>query len=353
MQRPPLLTRLTPRWLRDRLRQSVREHARSLVSLAIEPSSQDSDPRLSCTLENRIAHLASVDGKHLPIDPGADSYILPMAERSDPASPDGLPIPPKHLWWDYADTTERYLEIGRMNIEKMRSILSTGGTAGGRDDMRPGDRILDFGCAAGPQIRRLREFAEKGEVWGVDISAPHVTWCMMHLPTCFRFAVTTASPHLPFEDRYFDLVYCGSVFSHISEMADAWLLELGRILRPGGRLYLTMNSKRSMHLYLRRWPQIEFSRMVRKAMPEKEPWTSDFACAVVGRSVWQHSVYNLKIFERKCEQANFRVVSVNHDAYSFQTALLLERLDTRRNTTDALRPPEVVLAVSSRSVGAS
>ncbi len=351
--------RLTPRWLRDRVRDSVREHARSLVQLALEHSSKESDPRLARALEDRIAQLASIDGKHLPIDPGADSYILPMAERTDASTPDGMPLPPKDLWWDYAETPERYLEIGRKNIEKMRSVLSA---EGGGGDVQRGDRILDFGCAAGPQIRNLREFAEDGagsggEVWGVDISAAHVTWCMLHLPTCFRFAVTTASPHLPFEDRHFDLIYCGSVFSHISEMADAWLLELGRVLRPGGRLYLTMNSKQSMQNYLKWWPTLEFSRMVRSAMPGKEPWTEDFAQAVVGRSVWQHSVYNLSFFQRKCEQANFRVVSVNRNAYSFQTALLLERLETRRPATQdaagvagaagGARPPEIVVRASN------
>ena len=339
----PFLTRLTPMWLRDRIRQSVREHARSLVRLAMEPSPENVDARLAGAIENRIAQLASVDGKHLPIDPGADSYILPMAERSDPDSPDGMPIPPKNLWWDYAQTTEKYLDIGRLNIEKMRSILIAGGATGGGRELRIGDRILDFGCAAGPQIRRLQEFAEKGEVWGVDISAPHVTWCMTHFPTCFRFAVTTTAPHLPFEDRHFDLAYCGSVFSHISEMADAWLLELARIIRPGGHLYLTMNTKQSMHAYLKWWPTLEFSRMVRAAFPDEKPWESDFAQAVVGRSVWQHSVYNLKYFERKCEQANFRIVSVNRNAYSFQTALLLERLETRRETTDAAEKHEVVV----------
>jgi len=34
--------------------------------------------------------------------------------------------------------------------------------------------------------------------------------------------------HLPFEDSSFDLVYCGSVFTHVSDLADAWFLELRR-----------------------------------------------------------------------------------------------------------------------------
>jgi ubiquinone/menaquinone biosynthesis C-methylase UbiE len=326
---PPLLFRLVPRWLRDRLRRSIREHAQTLMSMALEAADEQTpaDPRLSRALENRVAQLAAIDGKHLPIDPGKDAYMVPLVECTDPASPDGMPIPPENLWWGYADTAEKYLDIGRNNIDTMRSILRT---KDGGGDIKPGDRIMDFGCAAGPQIRRLKDFAEKGEVWGVDISAPHVTWCATHLPTCFRFATSTSSPHLPFEDRHFDLIYCGSVFSHLSEMTDAWLLELGRVLRPGGRLYLTINTKKSMHHYVNFWPQVEFSRMVRKAFTDDKPWRENFGMAVVGRSVWQHSVFYLSFFERKCVQANLRVMSVTRDAYSFQDAVLLERQETRR-----------------------
>jgi len=45
---------------------------------------------------------------------------------------------------------------------------------------------------------------------------------------------------LPFEDSSFDLVYCGSVFTHVSDLADAWFLELRRILRKGGYAYINL-----------------------------------------------------------------------------------------------------------------
>lgn len=61
--------------------------------------------------------------------------------------------------------------------------------------------------------------------------------------------VTTA-PHLPFEDRTFGLIYAGSVFSHIEDLADAWVLELRRITRPGGHLYLTVHDQESVDLWL-------------------------------------------------------------------------------------------------------
>jgi SAM-dependent methyltransferase len=67
------------------------------------------------------------------------------------------------------------------------------------------------------------------------------------------FATGTTAPHVPFEDRTFDLIYCGSVFTHISELAEAWLLELRRILRPGGYVYVTIHTRHTIDLLLTRY----------------------------------------------------------------------------------------------------
>jgi ubiquinone/menaquinone biosynthesis C-methylase UbiE len=48
--------------------------------------------------------------------------------------------------------------------------------------------------------------------------------------------VNTILPHLPFEDRSFDVVYAGSVFTHIDDLAQTWFLELRRVLHAGGML---------------------------------------------------------------------------------------------------------------------
>ena len=56
------------------------------------------------------------------------------------------------------------------------------------------------------------------------------------------------SPHLPFEDRSFGLVYCGSLFTHIDDLAEAWLAELHRVLRPGGRLYFSIHDQHSVRI---------------------------------------------------------------------------------------------------------
>ena len=40
----------------------------------------------------------------------------------------------------------------------------------------------------------------------------------------FHFAVTIIVPQLPFEDNHFDLIYAGSVLTHIDDPVKSWLL---------------------------------------------------------------------------------------------------------------------------------
>jgi SAM-dependent methyltransferase len=181
----------------------------------------------------------------LPYKPGETSYLLLNSEDRD-WERSGFPIPPEHLrgYIGYGKTTELFLNSGKEHFDTMIDIL-------GKSDFFIGsvNRILDFGCGAGRMIRWLDDCVEHSEVWGVDIQAELIIWCQQHLSPPFKFATVTTAPHLPFEDRYFDLIYCGSIFSHIDDLADAWLLELKRILQPGGRLYITVHDKHSLQQY--------------------------------------------------------------------------------------------------------
>src|SRR6185437_620486 len=84
---------------------------------------------------------------------------------------------------------------------------------------------------------------------GVDIWASAILWCKEWLSPPFHFATTTICPHLPFEDRYFDFIFAGSVFTHIEDLTDAWFLELRRILRPGGKLYFSVNDRHAIAVF--------------------------------------------------------------------------------------------------------
>lgn len=106
-----------------------------------------------------------------------------------------------------------------------------------------GKSVLDFGCGAGRAIRHLLDLAPGCELWGSDIDPACIEWDNQHLGPGASFVVNEETPPLPFPDGKFDLIYALSVFTHISTHWPAWLLELDRVLAPGGRLIVTIMSE--------------------------------------------------------------------------------------------------------------
>ncbi len=82
-----------------------------------------------------------------------------------------------------------------------------------------------------------------GELWGCDIDPACIAWNTEHLGPSISFVVNNDAPPLPFESEKFDLVYALSVFTHIDRHWASWLLELHRVLAPGGILVATIMSE--------------------------------------------------------------------------------------------------------------
>ncbi len=148
----------------------------------------------------------------------------------------GLPYPP----FDLANRVLKlksndlkgYLEyemIGRELTSEMRKLLPEGVTLDGA-------RILDFGCGAGRTMRHFLDEARSGEVWGVDIDEESVDWLNENLSPPLRAKTSDVDPPLDFPDETFDFAYAISVFTHLSGNSAEWLLELHRVLKPGGLL---------------------------------------------------------------------------------------------------------------------
>ena len=85
-------------------------------------------------------------------------------------------------------------------------------------------------------LRQFLREAEQAEFWGCDIDAPSIAWVQANLSPPLRVFDNAFAPPLPLNEGYFDLVYATSVFTHIGDLWSDWLLELHRILAPGGRL---------------------------------------------------------------------------------------------------------------------
>ncbi|HMQ70042.1 MAG TPA: class I SAM-dependent methyltransferase [Ignavibacteria bacterium] len=256
---------------------------------------------------------------YFPYKEDSDSYVITGEKEYSEVCENGLPIPPQNLWLGYGNTTKEYL-YGRIQTEKMIKILDNADF-----DINYCKRILDFGCGAGRMLRWLFPYSNTAEIWGTDISSDHITWANNFLKPPFNFATTTTIPHLPFEDNYFNLIYAGSVFTHIDDLVESWLLELRRIINTNGRVYITVNDKHSLKLlktskiYVKIW----LSQYVR----ENQTFINagDNFLKIVGmRGTRSQVFYDIEYF---CESINnlFDVVSVNKEAYGFQTGILLKK----------------------------
>ncbi len=101
-----------------------------------------------------------------------------------------------------------------------------------------GRRILDAGCGSGPLTAALRE--QGALVTGIDGSPAMIALARERLGDAVPLHVGDLAEPLPFPDGAFDDV-TASLVLHYLEDWDAPLAELRRVLRPGGRLIVSVN----------------------------------------------------------------------------------------------------------------
>jgi SAM-dependent methyltransferase/uncharacterized protein YoxC len=106
-------------------------------------------------------------------------------------------------------------------------------------------RLLDLGCASGRVLRHFAAHEEDLTLYGADINRNNVTWARTYLPSNITVFQNTVLPQLPLESNSLDLVYGCSLFTHIDEQETTWLLEVYRVLKPGGMAFFTIHSDRT------------------------------------------------------------------------------------------------------------
>lgn len=125
--------------------------------------------------------------------------------------------------------------------------------------LRPTASVLDLGCGIGRMALPLTQYLDPafGRYLGIDVVADAIDWCARTISPVypnFRFAHVNAlnevynpqgrirpeSVRLPLEDGSIDFAILTSVFTHFHAPAVvAYCGELRRVLRPGGRAFIT------------------------------------------------------------------------------------------------------------------
>lgn len=120
----------------------------------------------------------------------------------------------------------------------------------------PSDHVLDIGCGAGRLAFALSEYLDDGGRYtGFDVSRRALGWARRHVagkaPFDFIHAPVASREYtsrgeaaaryrFPVSDASVDHALAISLFSHLlAGDAAHYLREAGRVLRPGGRLFMT------------------------------------------------------------------------------------------------------------------
>ncbi|MER7363745.1 class I SAM-dependent methyltransferase [Nonomuraea wenchangensis] len=137
--------------------------------------------------------------------------------------------------YDYDPIAEGYTAENETNLVnayyERPAMLELAGDVAGR-------RILDAGCGAGPLFAELRE--RGAVVTGVDASAGMLELARRRLGADADLRVVDLAGPLPFEDDTFDDVVASLVLHYLEDWGPT-LAEIRRVLKPGGRLLVSVD----------------------------------------------------------------------------------------------------------------
>ncbi len=111
-----------------------------------------------------------------------------------------------------------------------------------RRPFEPGDAVLEVGCGFGQYLAAAGERVE--HVAGVDLALPFLILTRKRLGGRGLLAAAEAE-RLPFREASFAAVLAADVIEHLADQGQA-LAEMGRVLKPGGPLFLSTPNRFSL-----------------------------------------------------------------------------------------------------------
>lgn len=142
-------------------------------------------------------------------------------------------IAPTDQMWD-PSAPAHYFAVGLSGLHAIRLAVGARASFRGQD---PINDILDFGCGCGRVTRFLRVQWPHARTWVTDLRKRDQDWVVRNLG-CHAMATPEPPPNA------FDLIFLGSVFTHLPQSAARNLLAiLLRALRDGGLLVFTTQGR--------------------------------------------------------------------------------------------------------------
>jgi SAM-dependent methyltransferase len=159
----------------------------------------------------------------------------PEFDRHAASYDGGLDNPIKRMMGDQPD---QFIAVKARWLLRREPGLRAGGLA-----------MLDYGCGAGDLMRVLAGMGAKASFTGCDVSTGMLAEVARRWPQGLGAAPATAAQdgaRTPFADGQFDVATISAVLHHVpvAERAAVYA-ELGRVLKPGGRLYVFEHNPRN------------------------------------------------------------------------------------------------------------
>jgi len=147
----------------------------------------------------------------------------------------GLDNPIKRL---IGSSPDDYIAVKARWLLRREKALRAGGLS-----------LLDYGCGAGDLMRVLAALGAHASFTGCDVSSGMLAEAARRWPVGREAAPTLVAQdgaRTPFADGQFDVATVSAVLHHVP-VADrpAVYVELGRVLKPGGRLYVFEHNPRN------------------------------------------------------------------------------------------------------------
>jgi len=213
-----------------------------------------------------------------------------------------------HMTWrpDFERWREGRIWQERQQEERLRLIERYGGAL-------PGRRILDLGSGMGGTSVAL----------GLAGAAPlafeyNRAYCEIIRMRAARYdlglpVVNGAGEHLPFHDASFDLAIAWDVVEHVQD-PELLLAELARVLRPGGRVLLTVINRFAFrdphyHLPLLNW----LPRPLSEAIIERRGRSKSGADFSDRQRLSEMHYYTISGFRQLAARYGFRVGDIRED----------------------------------------
>ena len=156
-------------------------------------------------------------------------------DRHAAAYDGGLDNPIKRMM---ASSPDQFIAVKARWLLRREPALKTGGLA-----------VLDYGCGAGDLLRVLAGLGARAAFTGCDVSAGMLGEVGKRWPSALGpvpALATQDGARTPFADRQFDIVAISAVLHHVPvDERPAVYRELGRVLKPGGRIYVFEHNPRN------------------------------------------------------------------------------------------------------------